>query len=256
MGAYSGPNIRKVSNIEFGVDFASDKVVIDENSVQNVFGDQTLTLVNSPDLINTESKITRRGMSFEGTSSRIQLSQPISLQPPWTSTAVFKILNTTATTAFRSTIFGVPNTSVPGFYRVYNDVRADDGAVRVRILTRYLNPTGTWSSFSSYVGPYGSSYVSAALQDEFWVDNILHLTTTMSSNLVLRVYLNGVLRHTQTRTTSGDQDLGFYFDRLGVRSTSSESLTGIIYRAFLYNTEFSPDAIQQNFIAMRNRFFE
>jgi hypothetical protein len=249
MGVYGGPKIVK-SDLVFGVDFASNIVTDASSTVIDPFGNRTLTLNNSPVFINTETNRRRRALNFDGTNSFLSFSEII-LSPPWSSIAVFKIVQSTATTTFRSTLFGNTSTSRPGFNVVYNDVDASNNS-RVRILTRYFRNDSTYQWFSSYIGPYGSSYVAPALQDAYWVNNIIHLTTTVSASNQYKFYLNGELKQTLTRTT--DLDNGFRCNRIGIYGTTSLPMSGNIYRTFVYDKELSASEIQQNFNATRGRF--
>ena len=249
VGVYGGPNIAGKSNLVLAVDFASDIVTNAVDAVVCPVSGLTLTLNNSPIFTNTVTNRKRRALQFDGTNQFLSFSETI-LTPPWTSVVVFKITTSTATTAFRSTLFGNTSTSRPGFNVVYNNISS--GKSRVRLLTRYRNSSGTWAWFSSYIGPYGSSYVAPALQDAYWVNNIFHLTTTVSASKQYKFYINGELKQTLNRTT--DLDNGFRSNRIGVYGPTSLPMSGNIYRTFVYNTELTQDQITQNFNATRSRF--
>lgn len=251
MGVHGGPKIAGKSDLVFAIDFASDRVTNAVDSVTGPVSKLNLNLDNGVSFTNTSTKRKRRAAQFDGTNDQLSFSEII-LTPPWTSVAVFKITTSNATAAFRSTLFGNTSTSIPGFNVVYNDISS--GNSRVRILTRYCNPSGTWTWFSSYIGPNGSSYVAPALQDAYWVNNIMHLTTTVSSDKIYRLYINGVLKQTIDRSTANDLDNGFRCNKIGAYGTASNPMSGNIYRTFVYNTELSSDQVFQNYTAIKNRF--
>lgn len=203
------------------------------------------------------------GVSFESenkgsirlsaSSHRIEFSQ-VNLSPPWTTQITYKNLNSTATTASRSTLFGHSSSSNPGWQRIRVDVSG--GNSRVRLQTYYQNSSETWTSFSQYIGPHGSSYVAPALQDAFWVNRIITITITVSENNIYRVYIDGALMQTINRSSSGDLNNGLTVNRLGVYGSTSYPLNGNIYSAIIYNKELTEEEVMQNYLAIKNRFLE
>ena len=249
MGVHGGPKIAGKSDLVFAIDFASDRVTNAVDSVVGPVSKLNLNLDNGVSFTNTSTKRKRRAAQFDGTDDQLSFSEII-LTPPWTSVAVFKITTSTATTAFRSTLFGHTSTSRTGWNRMYVDISGGNSSVR--LLTRIRNSAGTWTSLSSYLGPYGSSYVSPALQDAYWVNKIIHLTTAVSASNTYNFYINGELKDTSARST--DLSQGFRCNKIGAYSTASNPMSGNIYRTFVYNTELSSDQVFQNYIAIKNRF--
>ena len=191
-------------------------------------------------------------LTFDGVDDVVNISE-INLQPPWTQSIVYKNLESTSTIAFRAAIHGNTSTSRPGFIRVYNDIIDDTSSIR--ILLRYRNSSGTWSNFSDYVGPNGSSYVPFSQQDDFWVNRIMFLSITCSSNFIYNYYIDGNLVFTRNRSTSNDLDNGLGVNMIGARGTgTTEPLNGNIYSSIFYNRELTAQEIKQNFNAVRGRF--
>jgi hypothetical protein len=189
---------------------------------------------------------------FDGVDDVITLTS-VDLPVPWSQSIVYKNLESTSTSLFRASVLGSSSTSRPGYTRIVNDILGDTS--RVRVIMRYRDSAGTWSSFNDYVGPNGSSYVPFAQQDEFWVNRIMFLTITCSSDFIYRYYIDGQLVFTRDRSASNDQDNGLRINRIGARGTgTTEPLTGNIYFCSFYNRELSPDEILQNFNATRSRF--
>jgi hypothetical protein len=207
-----------------------------------------LQLINDA---NVENNQFFKSVSLDGTNSQLTFNE-INIQPPWTSIIIFKTFKTTANTGFRQTLFGNTSTSRPGWNRLYSDISS--GNSRTRLLTRYRNSSGTWTDFSSYIGPYVSSYVSPSLQNSFWVDNVIHLTTTVSSDKIYRIYINGVLRVSINRSSANDLDNGIRVNRIGVYSSASQPFGGNIYLSSLYDKELSSNEVFENFNAFSGRF--
>ena len=249
MGVHGGPKIAGKSDLVFGIDFASDRITNAVDSVTGPVSKLNLNLGNGVSFTNTSTNRKRRAAQFDGTNDQLSFSEII-LTPPWTSVAVFKITTSTATTAFRSTLFGHTSTSRTGWNRMYVDISG--GNSRVRLVTRIRNSAGTWTSLSNYLGPYGSSYVAPALQDAYWVNKIIHLTTAVSASNTYNFYINGELKDTSARST--DLSQGFRCNKIGAYSTASQPMSGNIYRTFVYDTELSSDQVFQNYTAIKNRF--
>ena len=207
-----------------------------------------LQLVNDT---NVESNEFFKSVSLDGTNSQLTFNE-INIQPPWTSIIIFKTFKTTANTGFRQTLFGNTSGSRPGWNRLYSNISS--GNSRIRLLTRYRNSGGSWASFNSYIGPYGSSYVSPSLQNSFWVDNVIHLTTTVSSDKIYRIYINGVLRVSINRSSANDLDNGIGVNKMGVYSSTSQPFGGNIYLSSIYDKELSSDEVFENFNAFSGRF--
>jgi hypothetical protein len=189
---------------------------------------------------------------FDGVDDVVNISE-INLQPPWTQSIVYKNLESTSTIAFRAAIHGNTGTSRPGFIRVYNDIIDDTSSIR--ILLRYRDSSGTWRNFSDYVGPNGSSYVPFSQQDDFWVNRIMFLSITCSSNFIYNYYIDGNLVFTRNRSTSNDLDNGLRVNMIGARGTgTTEPLNGNIYSSIFYNRELTAQEIQQNYNATKSRF--
>ena len=207
------------------------------------------TLTNGPTF--NSNRLGR--LSFDGTNEHVRPSVEINLQPPWTQKIIYKNLESTSSSAFRASIHGNSSTSRPGFIRIYNDISGNNA--RIRILLRYQNSAGNWRHFSDYVGPFGSSFVSFAQQDSFWVNNIIDLTLTCSDNKIYRYYINGELVFTRNRSTSGDLNNGLRINRIGARgSGTSEPLNGNIYLSKFYNKELTPEEVHQDFNATKSRY--
>lgn len=249
MGVHGGPRIVGKSDLVLALDFASERVTNAVDSVAGPVSKLDVSLNNSVSFTNTSTKRRRRALQLDGSDDFISFPEII-LTPPWTSIAVFKITTSTETSAFRSTLFGNTSTARPGWSRIYVDLSGDNR--RVRLLTRIQSSAGTWTHISSYLGPYGSSYVAPALQDAFWVNNIIHLTTTVSSSNTYKFYINGELKRTSNRSI--DLNNGFRCNKIGAYSTSSQPFKGNIYRTFVYDTELTQDQITQNYNAVRRRF--
>jgi hypothetical protein len=187
---------------------------------------------------------------FDGVDDFVNITE-ISIPAPWSQCIVYKNLESTSSTLFRTAILGNSSTSRPGFIRIFNDIL--DDTARVRVLLRYRNSAGTWSSFSDYVGPNGSSYVPFNDQDIFWVNRIMFLTITCSADFKYTYYIDGQSVFTRNRSASNDQDNGLAINRIGGRGTT-EPLVGNIAQAQIYNRELTAQEILQNFNATRSRF--
>lgn len=247
-GIAGGPNISR-DGIVLWMDAADIEEVV-PNTIADLSGnDNDVQLLN--DVILKERN--NGAIRLDGTDSHLRPTTEINLQPPWTQRIVYKNLESTSTTAFRAAVHGNSSTSRPGYIRIYNDISGSTS--RIRIILRYRNNASSWASFSDYVGPFGSSYVSFAQQDAFWVDRIMDLTITCSANNIYRYYIDGQLVFTRNRSTSGDVDNGLRINRIGARGNgSTEPLNGFIYISKFYDTELSVDEVEQNYNAIRFRF--
>jgi hypothetical protein len=94
--------------------------------------------------------------------------------------------------------------------------------------------------------------VSYQSQDEFWVNRIIDLTITLSSNKVYTIYLDG--NATISNSRSSDLNNNLLINRIGLFQTSSEPLQGSVYLSSFYNRALTPDEILQNYNAGLQRF--
>jgi hypothetical protein len=211
------------------------------------------SLINSPTYRDRRTHRSRFELRGIASGTHLLLTPAINFPFPWTKRIVFINTASTATTDFRVSLTGDPSTSRAGYIRLFNDII--DNTARVRFLFRYRNSAGTWSSHSDYVGPFGSDYVPFAQQDAYWVNNIIDLTVTMSSNQVYRYYINGSQVGSRSRTTSGDLNNELNISMIGARATgTTETLQGSIYLAQFYNIELTATQIQNEFNSSRWRF--
>jgi hypothetical protein len=201
------------------------------------------TVVGSPTLSD-------RKINFNGTTAYINYPEIYSA-PPWTSIVTFKQLESSANTSFRQTFFGHTSTAVGGWQRLYVDINATPLS-RVRWLTRYQNSTPTWTDFSAYIGPSGSSYVASSTQDAYWKDNVFSIITTISESKLFQIYLNGVLKYSTQRSTDANNE--FKSNKFGAYSTSSVPNNSEIINCSVYNKYFTQADVDYTMSLFRARY--
>jgi hypothetical protein len=201
------------------------------------------TVIGSPTLVN-------RTIDFSGMTGYINYSEVYS-NLPWTSVVTFKQLESSANTSFRQTFFGHTSTSVGGWNRLYVDINATPQS-RVRWLTRYQNSASTWTDFSAYIGPSGSSYVDSSIQDAYWKDNFFSIITTISEDKLFQIYLNGVLKYSTQRSVDTNNE--FRSNKFGAYSTSTLPIDSQVINCSVYNKYFTQEDVDHTMSLYRARY--
>jgi hypothetical protein len=195
---------------------------------------------------NGSPTLSNKKLDFSGLSAYISYDE-ISLDPPWTSVVVFEQLESSATTSMRQTFFGHTSTSRAGWNRLYLDTSGSNR--RVRWITRYQRSSdGAWTEFSSYIGPSGSSYVDPSIQDAFWLNKTFTIITTIDSNYLFSIYLNGE----QSYQTQRGSDLSnkMQTNKFGAYGSTSQPFKSNLIAASIYDK-----ALNQNEVRLMHQLY-
>jgi hypothetical protein len=232
------------SNLLLYYDFYNPICYNGSSSVYDLSGNgNNGSIIGNPTLSN-------RRISFNGTTAYINYNQ-VQCNPPWTSVVTFKQLQSSANTSFRQTFFGNTSTAAGGWSRLHVDINTTP-ASRVRWLTRFQNSAGNWTDFSAYIGPSGSSYVAASIQNSYWQNGFFSIITTISENKLFQIYLNGVLKYSTQRSTDINNE--FRSNKFGAYSTSTSPNNSEIVNCSVYNKYFTQRDVDHTMSLYRARY--
>jgi uncharacterized delta-60 repeat protein len=135
------------------------------------------------------------------------------------------------------------------------DAGVTDGFYRQRFVFRHINASGVFADTSLYSSPFTSNFIDWEDFSSEWNNKWIYVVFTMSSDKLLRIYINSDLRNSvQYSSTSELLDVGFTATKIGVFGSSSDPLRGNISRVCIYEKELTQEEIIQEFISIENRY--